>query len=163
MAFTFRNSTRLVDQASKIENKNGAQERSAPGPHQGEGGQSVSLTQAEAAFSERAHSPAKRDASLEHASWHFSKREAGTPAKKCSPITQKSSPLKMNEALVNGAGLTAPKFVDVGAEVKKAFDPQKPKPKAADLSKDTTGKGTEKFKKPPVEDTSGEEIAPITT
>ena len=138
MAFTFRNSTRLVDKDSKIENRNAAQERSAPGPHQGEGGQNVSLEQAVSSFDKRNSSPLKRDASLEHAAWHFSKREAGTPAKKCSPITQKSSPLKMNEALVNGAGLTAPKFVDVGAEVKKAFDNQNPKPAAADLTKKTT-------------------------
>ena len=138
MAFTFRNSTRLVDKASKIENRNAPQERSAPGPHQGEGGQNVSLEQAVKSFDERAISPAKRDASLEHAAWHFSKRQAGTPVKKCSPITQKSSPLKMNEALVNGAGAVAPKFVDVGAEVSKVFKEQNPEPKAVDLSKDTT-------------------------
>lgn len=138
MAFTFRNSTRLVDQRSKIENRNAPQERSAPGPHQGEGGQNVTLEQAVKSFDKRSgNSPLKRDATLEHAAWHFSKREAGTPAKKCAPITQKSSPLKMNEALVNGAGLTAPKFVDVGAEVKKAFDNQKPKAAAADLTKTT--------------------------
>lgn len=138
MAFTFRNSTRLVDKASKIENRNAPQERSAPGPHQGEGGQNVSLEQAVKSFDKRSDSPLKRDATLEHASWHFSKRQAGTPVKKCSPITQKSSPMKMNEALVDGAGLTARKFVDVGAEVKKVFEPQKPEPKAVDLSKNTT-------------------------
>jgi hypothetical protein len=136
MAFTFRNSTRLVDQRSKVENRNAPQERSAPGPHQGEGGQNVSLEQAVKSFDKRSgSSPLKRDATLEHAAWHFSKRQAGTPAKKCSPITQKSSPLKMNEALVAGAGDAARKFVDVGAEVKKVFEPQKPKPLAADLTK----------------------------
>jgi hypothetical protein len=136
MAFTFRNSTRLVDQRSKIENRNAPQERSAPGPHQGEGGQNVSLEQAVKSFDKRnGTSPLKRDATLEHAEWHFSKREAGTPAKKCSPITQRSSPLKMNEALVAGAGDVARKFVDVGAEVKKVFEPLKPEPKVTDLSK----------------------------
>ena len=40
-----------------------------------------------------------------------------SPAKKsCSPITQRSkSPLKMNAALVAGAGQIGKKFVDVGA------------------------------------------------
>ena len=159
MAFTFRNSTRLVDKASKIENRNAPQERSAPGPHQGEGGQNVSLEQAVKSFDKRNSSPLKRDATLEHAAWHFSKRQAGTPVKKCSPITQKSSPLKMNEALVNGAGAVAPKFVDVGAEVKKVFKEQNPEPVATDLKK-----GTGKFKKPPIEDTGiPPEITPITT
>ena len=59
-----------------------------------------------------------------------------SPAKKsCSPITQRSkSPLKMNAALVAGAGQIGKKFVDVGAEVGKAFAPDK-EPVAANLSK----------------------------
>ncbi len=59
-----------------------------------------------------------------------------SPAKKsCSPITQRSkSPLKMNEALVAGASQIGKKFVDVGAEVGKAFAPDK-EPVAANLSK----------------------------
>lgn len=62
-----------------------------------------------------------------------------SPAKKsCSPITQKSkSPLKMNEALVAGAGQTGKRFVDVGAEVGRAFE-QAEEPKAADLGKKDT-------------------------
>ena len=53
-----------------------------------------------------------------------------------NPITQKSksSPFKINEALVSGAALTCKKFVDVGAEVGKAFKEQE-EPKAADLTK----------------------------
>jgi len=56
--------------------------------------------------------------------------------KKCSPITQKakSSPMKMNEALVAGAATTGKKFVDVSAEVGKAFKQYEPKPVAVDLS-----------------------------
>jgi hypothetical protein len=92
MAFTFRNSTRLVDSESKVENKNGFNQFSAPGPHQGQGGQSVSLEEAKKAFSKRADSPMK----------------------KCSPITMKASPLKINEALVQGAADSAKGFVDVG-------------------------------------------------
>ena len=59
-----------------------------------------------------------------------------SPAKKrCSPITQRSkSPLKMNEALVAGASQIGKKFVDVGAEVGKAFAPDK-EPVAANLAK----------------------------
>lgn len=141
MAFTFRNSVRLLNLASKSENRNAAQERSAPGPHQGEGGQNVSLAQAQRSFANRNDSPLHRDTSLEHAEYHFSKRNP-SPVEKCSPITQKSSPLKMNSELVSGAGTMAPKFVDAGAEVKKAFDPVKPKPEVVDLSKGTTADKT---------------------
>lgn len=65
-----------------------------------------------------------------------------SPAKKsCSPITQKSkSPLKMNEALVAGAGQTGKRFVDAGAEVGRAFE-QKQEPAAANLGhQDLTSK-----------------------
>ena len=61
--------------------------------------------------------------------------DLASPAK-MNPITQKSksSPFKINEALVSGAALTGKKFVDVGAEVGKAFKEQE-EPKAADLTK----------------------------
>ncbi len=67
-----------------------------------------------------------------------------SPAKKsCSPITQRSkSPLKMNEALVAGASQIGKKFVDVGAEVGKAFETKNKKPKAANLG--SSEKGEEK-------------------
>jgi hypothetical protein len=100
MAFTLRNSTRLVDSKSKVENKNGFNQFSAPGPHQGQGGQSVSLEDAEKKFAER----------------------AGNAAKKCSPITMKASPLKINEALVQGAGDAAKKFVDISGAMGKGMD-----------------------------------------
>ncbi len=66
-----------------------------------------------------------------------------SPAKKsCSPITQRSkSPLKMNAALVAGAGQTGKKFVDAEAEVAKAFE-EKKEPAAANLG--SSGKGEEK-------------------
>jgi len=72
-----------------------------------------------------------------------------SPAKKsCSPITQRSkSPLKMNAALVAGAGQTGKKFVDAGSEVAKAFEEEE-EPAAADL--DTTEKPKERKKVAPV-------------
>jgi len=72
-----------------------------------------------------------------------------SPAKKsCSPITQRSkSPLKMNEALVAGAGQTGKRFVDVGAEVGRAFK-QEQEPVAANLVKqDLTGENNKDNKK----------------
>jgi len=72
-----------------------------------------------------------------------------SPAKKsCSPITQRSkSPLKMNAALVAGAGQIGKKFVDVGAEVGKAFAPDE-EPVAANLVKqDLTSKNNKDNKK----------------
>ncbi len=62
---------------------------------------------------------------------------------KSNPITQraKPTPLQMNEALVAGAASTGKKFVDVGAEVGKAFEQYKKKPIAADL----TGKEEDKI------------------
>ena len=99
MAFTLRNSTRLVDSKSKVENKNGFNQFSAPGPHQGQGGQSVSLEDAENKFAER----------------------AGSVAEKCSPITEKASPLKINNTLVQGAGIAAARFVDVRGAMGKGI------------------------------------------
>ena len=72
-----------------------------------------------------------------------------SPAKKsCSPITQRSkSPLKMNAALVAGAGQIGKKFVDVGAEVGKAFAPDE-EPAAANLGKqDLTSENNKEGKK----------------
>ena len=67
-----------------------------------------------------------------------------------SPITQraKPTPLQMNEALVAGAASTGKKFVDVGAEVGKAFEQYKKKPIAADLTgkKESKEEGTKERK-----------------
>jgi uncharacterized protein YkwD len=91
MAFTIRGSVGALNKASKRENKNGFQEVSAPGPRQGVGGQSVSLLQAE----------------------KMAANETNGATAKCSPITQKASPLKINNTLVQGAGDAAARFVDV--------------------------------------------------
>lgn len=91
MAFTIRGSVNALNKASKVENKNGFQEVSAPGPRQGVGGQSVSLLEAQ------------KNAS----------NEAQGGSTKCTPITKKASPLKINNILVQGAGDAAARFVDV--------------------------------------------------
>ena len=69
-----------------------------------------------------------------------------SPAKS-NPITKRSkSPLKINESLVGGAAITGKKFVDVGAEVGKAFE-EKKEPVAADLSKDKDVSGVDSDEK----------------
>ena len=85
-----------------------------------------------------------------------------SPAKKsCSPITQRSkSPLKMNAALVAGAGQTGKKFVDTGAEIAKAFEEEE-EPAAADL--DTTEKPKKRKKVEPVSEVATVGIKPLTT
>jgi hypothetical protein len=99
MAFTIRGSVGALNKASKVENKNGFQEVSAPGPRQGVGGQSVSLLEAEKMAANRSESTTK----------------------KCTPITQKASPLKINNTLVQGAGDAAARFVDVRGAMGKGI------------------------------------------
>lgn len=99
MAFTIRGSVGALNKASKVENKNGFQEVSAPGPRQGVGGQSVSLLEAEKMAANRSES---------------------TP-EKCTPITQKASPLKINNVLVQGASDAAARFVDVRGAMGKGI------------------------------------------
>jgi hypothetical protein len=98
MALTFRG------QATKFnlerQNKSGFQEKSNPGPRQGVGGDEGSLSENK----------------LEVA-----RRSTGSPAEKCSPITQKakSSPFKIDNTLVGGARLTSKRFLDVGKAVER--------------------------------------------
>jgi hypothetical protein len=99
MAFTIRSSVNALNKASKVENKNGFQEVSAPGPRQGVGGQSVSLLEAQ------------KNAS----------NEAQDGSTKCTPITQKASPLKINITLVQGAADAARRFVDVRGAMGKGI------------------------------------------
>lgn len=100
MAFTIRGSANVLNKVSKVENKNGFQEVSAPGPRQGVGGQSVSLLEAQKG----------RVGELQDTE------------KKCTPITEKASPLKINETLVQGAADSAKKFVDAGEAFGKGMD-----------------------------------------
>jgi hypothetical protein len=137
MAITYRGQASRLNKIESKQNASGFQEKSDPGPRQGVGGEEVSLKQAKASFQERLSSPGKKK-NFYGGEAYFQDGYGGdlaSPAK-MNPITQKSksSPFKINEALVSGAALTGKKFVDVGAEVGKAFKEQE-EPKAADLTK----------------------------
>tara|TARA_R110002124_G_scaffold96156_1_gene240565 strand:+ start:3108 stop:3653 length:546 start_codon:yes stop_codon:yes gene_type:complete len=114
MGFNFRGSKKAN---FSTENQHGFQEKSAPGPRRGVGGDQ----------------PYAADAAKKRFSKPLSIKVS------TNPITQraKPSPLKMNEALVAGARDTGKKFVDAGAEVGKAFKTKDKKPKSVNLgSKD---------------------------
>ena len=117
MAITFRGQANRLNKETKGRNQVGFQDKSAAGDRQGVGGEDVSLKQATGSFNKRNTSPAK---------------------KSCSPITAraKNSPLKMNQALVDGAANTNKKFVDAGAIVGGALNQpdKKAKGKTADLA-----------------------------
>jgi hypothetical protein len=137
MAITYRGQANRLNKIESKQNASGFQEKSDPGPRQGVGGEDVSLKQAKASFQERLSSPGKKK-NFYGGEAYFQDGYGGdlaSPAK-MNPITQKSksSPFKINEALVSGAALTGKKFVDVGAEVGKIFE-EKEEPKAADLTK----------------------------
>ena len=161
MAITFRGQANRLNKETKGRNQVGFQDKSAAGDRQGVGGEDVSLKQATGSFNKRNTSPAKKIGpqglgvkgnngysvgSPAKIKKNFYGGEAyfqdgyggdlGSPAKKgCSPITAraKNSPLKMNQALVDGAGQTGKKFVDAGSEVAKAFTTLSPEPAAANL------------------------------
>ena len=112
MGINFRGQASRFKDETSHKNQAGFQEKSAAGPRQGVGGdQPGSLAKAEKRFGKKKNINSST-----------------------SPITQKSkgSPLKMNAALVAGARDVGKKFVDVAAEVGKAFK-EKKKPAAADL------------------------------
>ena len=104
MAIKFRGKANMF---SNSENAQAFNMQSAPGPRQGVGGEDVSLNQAKAAMASRNSLPITNKA--------------------------KNSPLKMNDSLVGGAASVGKKFVDVTAEVSKAFKQYEPKPAAANL------------------------------
>jgi len=125
-------------------NQHGFQEKSAPGPRQGQGGdQPGSLARAEKRFG-NITSPAKIKKNFYGGEAYFQDGYSGDLGKS-RPITDKSrSPLKINMALVDGAANTNKKFTDIKAAVSAGFKDVDPEPKAADLSgdKDPTVKGT---------------------
>ncbi len=138
MGLNFRGSANRF----KYKNQNGFQEKSAPGPRQGQGGdQPGSLARAEKRFG-RISSPAKIKKNFYGGEAYFQDGYSGDLTNSL-PITRKSSsPLKINEALVTGAGRAAKKFVDVGSAMAEGFsppeaitpaDPGGPEPLAADL------------------------------
>ena len=164
MAITFRGQANRLNKETKGRNQVGFQDKSAAGDRQGVGGEDVSLKQATGSFNKRNTSPAKKIGpqglgvkgnngysvgSPAKIKKNFYGGEAyfqdgyggdlGSPAKKsCSPITAraKNSPLKMNQALVDGAANTNKEFVDAGAIVRGALNQpdKKAKGKTADLA-----------------------------
>ena len=148
MAITFRGQASKLKKSAASGNRNGFQEVSASGPRRGTGG-----------FE---NSPAKKIGPQGLGVKGNNGYSIGSPAKKsCSPITQRSkSPLKMNAALVAGAGQTGKKFVDTGAEIAKAFEEEE-EPAAADL--DTTEKPKKRKKVEPVSEVATVGIKPLTT
>ena len=164
MAITFRGQASRLNKETKGRNQVGFQDKSAAGDRQGVGGEDVSLKQAMGSFNKRNTSPAKKIGpqglgvkgnngysvgSPAKIKKNFYGGEAyfqdgyggdlGSPAKKsCSPITAraKNSPLKMNQALVDGAASTNKEFVDAGAIVGGALNQpdKKAKGKTADLA-----------------------------
>lgn len=115
-------------------NQHGFQEKSAPGPRQGQGGdQPGSLARAEKRFG-NITSPAKIKKNFYGGEAYFQDGYSGDLGKS-RPITQKSrSPLKINETLVYGAADVNKKFTDIGAAVSEGFKSAMP-PKATDLGK----------------------------
>jgi len=132
-------------------NQHGFQEKSAPGPRRGVGGdQPGSLARAEKRFG-KITSPTKIKKNFYGGEAYFQDGYSGDLGKS-RPITQKSrSPLKINESLVAGAANVNKKFTDIGAAVSDGFKDSSPEPVAADLSyketdKDPTVKDSNKNK-----------------
>ena len=125
-------------------NQHGFQEKSAPGPRQGQGGdQPGSLARAEKRFG-NITSPAKIKKNFYGGEAYFQDGYSGDLGKS-RPITDKSrSPLKINMALVDGAANTNKKFTDIGAAVADGFKDATPEPKAANLAGNDDGKTKDK-------------------
>ncbi len=133
MGLNFRGQANRFSELKK--NKAGFQEKSAPGPRQGVGGDEPgNLKAAEARFGNIV-SPTKIKKNFYGGEAYFQDGYSGKMGGAgADPITKKSksSPLKMNDSLVAGAGNTNKKFVDVGSEVAKAFKGEV-EPKTANL------------------------------
>ena len=129
MGLNFRGSANRF----KYKNQNSFQDKSAPGPRRGVGGdQPGNLARAEKRFG-RISSPAKIKKNFYGGEAYFQDGYSGDLANSL-PITRKSSsPLKMNETLVYGAADVNKKFTDIGAAVSEGFKNATPEPKAADL------------------------------
>jgi hypothetical protein len=162
MAITYRGQAKKFNRIESKQNASGFQDKSDPGPRQGVGGEDVSLSQAKKAFAKRSGSPVKKK-NFYGGESYFQDGYGGDMASpaKSNPITKRSkSPLKINEALVAGAATTGKKFVDVGAEVDKAFE-EKKEPVAADLA--TTEEPKKRKKVKPVSEVATVGIKPLTT
>lgn len=132
MGLNFRGSANRF----KYKNQNSFQDKSAPGPRRGVGGdQPGSLARAEKRFG-RISSPAKIKKNFYGGEAYFQDGYSGDLANSL-PITRKSSsPLKMNQALVDGAADTGKKFVDAGGSFAEGFARATKEPKAEDLDKE---------------------------
>ena len=117
----------------KYKNQNSFQDKSAPGPRRGVGGDEPgSLARAEKRFG-KISSPAKIKKNFYGGEAYFQDGYSGDLANSL-PITRKSSsPLKINMALVDGAATSAKKFTDIGAAVADGFKTLEPKPIVANL------------------------------
>ena len=129
MGLNFRGSANRF----KYKNQNSFQDKSAPGPRRGVGGdQPGNLARAEKRFG-RISSPAKIKKNFYGGEAYFQDGYSGDLANSL-PITRKSSsPLKINMALVDGAARSAKKFTDIGAAVADGFKTLEPEPTAANL------------------------------
>lgn len=138
MGLNFRGSANRFN----YKNQNSFQDKSAPGPRRGVGGdQPGSLARAEKRFA-KLHSQNKGYISS-------------------TPITRKSSsPLKINATLVAGAADVNKKFTDIGAAVADGFKILEPEPTAANLGNYTYPEVTDgnngKGKGEDEEETTGE-------
>ena len=156
MAITYRGQAKKFNRIESKQNASGFQDKSDPGPRQGVGGEDVSLSQAKEAFAKRSGSPVKKK-NFYGGESYFQDGYGGDMASpaKSNPITSKSkSPLKINQALVSGAGLTGKKFVDAAAEVGKVFE-EKKEPIAANLATTKEPKKRKKVKPVPKMPTVG--------
>jgi hypothetical protein len=124
----------------KYKNQNSFQDKSAPGPRRGVGGDEPgSLARAEKRFG-RISSPAKIKKNFYGGEAYFQDGYSGDLANSL-PITSKSSsPLKMNMALVDGAANVNKKFTDIGAAISDGFKDADPEPAAANLGDSKTDK-----------------------
>jgi len=129
MGLNFRGSANRF----KYKNQNSFQDKSAPGPRRGVGGdQPGNLARAEKRFG-RISSPAKIKKNFYGGEAYFQDGYSGDLANSL-PITRKSSsPLKINMALVDGAATSAKKFTDIGAAVADGFKTLEPEPIVANL------------------------------
>ena len=163
MGLNFRGQANRFSELKK--NKAGFQEKSAPGPRQGIGGDEPgNLKAAEARFGNIV-SPTKIKKNFYGGEAYFQDGYSGKMGGAgADPITakSKSSPLKMNDSLVQGAADTNKKFVDVKSEVAKAFKGEV-EPKTADLKpvNKKTEEPEEKKVKRKVATGITEEIKPI--
>ena len=133
MAISFRGTASRLKQMTEKRNPAGFQEKSAAGPRDGVGGEKVTVEQAAKRFAKR-KSPFKLNKNFYGGEAYFSDGYSG-PLKKSQPITQKSSPFKINMALVQGAAdvYNSKKFNNPADAVASGFEQKDPEPLVLDI------------------------------